>query len=530
MAEARQLPTILWLSGSIADVTLPRTLDTLKEGSIATVDLTHSGLASGPGAKKLYIRKACCDLWEHLSKRVNKVSHIMGCPGVGTSVEVYMYSMWQAKFQKERVLYVRGSRVDGFSLVFKDDPNTDDVRTGRVLNFTDDTGFLFSFIRSLLQEDRIDLLVLDGQLGDLIRRTFFLLKDFPRVRMLTCTSFQALGKVSDEDFDLLPVSDTFVMDSWSREEYAAALKAGALKLHPTVSSLDEIFYYAGGSVRHIQRSVNEVINVVNNKMLRVPDVGLLVGSSAVGDASQGAVNSLMAIYGGRSIVVSEYATMKMLDKVSDDTIAKMRKIFPANPSWQGWITELEVLTLLRGTDQIRFRNDAGEIEKWPCKNVDASSVIVYVDESDTCLKPTKSTIGYWFQPFKWDQGCFDAVYKVSEHAVRVIQITNGESHSCKLKYLISLLQAMDVHVVDFVFVCRSRNFNKFLVPNPPLRILSSHSVEAKVEFHQYNDLLNAIKEIRAAKKKKEKKVALPAAKITFRKVCYQKDDTDKPLD
>jgi hypothetical protein len=75
---------------------------------------------------------------------------------------------------------------------------------------------------------------------------------------------------------------------------------------------------------------------------------------------------------------------------------------------------------------------------------------------------------------------------------------------------------MDIHEVEYVYVCRSRDFDEFIVPDPSIR----PSVRTESE-----DLLNAMDVIRKKKESAKMESELPAAGINFRKVCYQKEGT-----
>lgn len=66
-------------------------------GEVITVDLSHTGLSKLP-VLKLYMREKCLDLLAALRKNKKQVFMVSGCPGVGKSVLIYSYAMWQASF------------------------------------------------------------------------------------------------------------------------------------------------------------------------------------------------------------------------------------------------------------------------------------------------------------------------------------------------------------------------------------------------------------------------------------------------
>ena len=151
------------------------------------------------------------------------------------------------------------------------------------------------------------------------------------------------------------------MDSWKKEEYDAAIVSGALVLDTPTLTADEMFYYAGGSIRMIQWSVERVIMNLIRKMKLSPDVGKLIGAWGVRDSSESVVNSLMAIYDNRSVVLSKFVAMKMLDSVSDDVVEKAKGALRYyHHPWQELVAELEVLHLAHKRHSMLFRNEIEE--------------------------------------------------------------------------------------------------------------------------------------------------------------------------
>ena len=84
--------------------------------TVVTINLAGSGLSEGPDIINLYLRAACMNLWNFLLAACTDVSIVVGCPGVGKSVEVYAYAMWQAKAVQKRVIYVH-THGDGYSII-----------------------------------------------------------------------------------------------------------------------------------------------------------------------------------------------------------------------------------------------------------------------------------------------------------------------------------------------------------------------------------------------------------------------------
>ena len=83
-----------------------------------------------------------------------------------------------------------------------------------------------------------------------------------------------------------PKFSKFMMDSWKKEEYDAAIATGALTLDSPTLTMDEMFFYAGGSIRMMQWPVEDVITFLTHKIRFVPDMRKLVGAEGFGDLSQ----------------------------------------------------------------------------------------------------------------------------------------------------------------------------------------------------------------------------------------------------
>ena len=209
-----------------------------ERADVVTVNLTGSGLSEGRDITSLYLREACMDLWNFLSVAETDVSAVMGSPGVGKSVEVFAYAMWQAKTAQKRVIYVH-THGRGYSIKSTSDDN---MTLGSADMFVEKPVFLFDFINSALKKQEVDIIVLDGQLQWLIKTVYAHLEQFPGVRLISCTSFQAFFKVSTEMMAHAPEFSQFVMDSWTLDEYHDAFDKGALVLaDSTLTDVDEMF-------------------------------------------------------------------------------------------------------------------------------------------------------------------------------------------------------------------------------------------------------------------------------------------------
>ena len=514
--------TIVW--GQNATLGPQDDLSKLKVNDTVAVNFTGSGLTDRSPILTLHVRAACVKLWKYLADAEKTVSFVTGPPGIGKSIDVYAYALWEAQAHHKRVLYIHGDNA-GYSIVLAR-AGPYNMRIGSAEGLENEPQFLLDYILTFLEQREIDIVVLDGRLSWLIKSVFAYLCKFPDVRLITCTSFQAISKLSTEDAEKSPEFSEFLMESWKKEEYDAAIVTGALVLNSPTLTVDEMFYYAGGSIRMIQWSVARVVTTLTIKVRSSPDMGKLIGAGGVGDSSQSAVNSLMAFYEDRTIVLSKFVAMKLLDSVSDDVVQKARAVLPYHPPWQGLVTEFHVLNLVRTRHSMLFRNDTGGTEEWPRLRPGKSLPLpTFFNASDSCL--TDVTLD-WLVPARFTQECFDAIYRVSPDAVRVIQITNANSHSCKLKYLIPYVEAMNAHIVEMVYVCRRSNFDTFKVPSPELK--PKGKARNNSEYHQYMDLKDTVTKIWQAKcTTNDNRSSYPDPAIIIRHVTYEQTDRDRPL-
>lgn len=468
-------------------VTLSKPVDwtNAKVGDVVEAPMAYCGLSeelSKKSALRLYVRQTCVDLFNFLRDSTGGVMKVVtGCPGVGKSVEVFSYAMWYGLTQNKRVLYIHSGNMT-ISLLFKYESHSDQARVSTIYkDFSKDSdALLVNLVRKVLQECTADLIVLDGDLASVIQMTY---RSMPRgknlnVTLITCTSFQAFGKISQEAYFELVEPERFQMDSWSEPEYKAAIENGAITL-PEGVTLEEIYFYAGGCVRLLQLPVQQIINFLTTKLLGVPNYDLLL-SGAVGTQSANAVNSLIAIFGKSSTILSQYVARSLADSLSDEFVEKARNAVADNPVWQGWVTELEFRKLIKGKTAITVRSETGN-ETWNWKR---HTIYTFYDASDEVFRIQDTG---WFWPQRWNQKCFDALYLVSAYELRVIQITDAVTHSCDLNSLIPYVQAMGVYVVDFVFVCREHNFEAFQLPAPKTKLINNALTTERQRVNQPSD-------------------------------------------
>lgn len=198
---------------------------------------------------------------------------------------------------------------------------------------------------------------------------------------------------------------------------------------------------------------------------KVDDFAALM-KGKVGSAAPGAVNTIMAKFGvgsGQSMLVSQYATRKVAKFATDDLIAFCRAALARNPSWQGWVTEMEVLHLFSTQKRTPLWYERKQVYHW-----NGGPDLIEEDVVDHTAVYSYDTYspGTWLFPDKWNEALFDGLQIVGdvERTVRVVQVTDATNHSFKLSHLNSYLDSLGSYKVDFVFVCRRKNVDSFALP------------------------------------------------------------------
>ena len=161
--------------------------------------------------------------------------------------------------------------------------------------------------------------------------------------------------------------------------------------------------------------------------------------------------------------------------------------------------------------KMSFRTDPHQLEKIEIWTSKETIVTPFMDVTDKALQSQR--VG-WYQPMMWNEKAYDALFRVSDHELRVVQITDkSDTRTFDLSAVIPLAKAMKVHVIDVVHVCRSKNFETL-------------KVKEKTKGKPRQALTKVLQEIYDAKmgtKKGRKKRGseLPEPNITFRTLCYQ---------
>jgi hypothetical protein len=113
-----------------------------------------------------------------------------------------------------------------------------------------------------------------------------------------------------------------------------------------------------------------------------------------------------------------------------------------NPSYQGWIFELEVI--------VTIKNFSDCSNEWVCGENGK-----YFNVFDASNIPAEIADNSWILPTTFNQGGFDLIYYRSAGVVEAIQVTRAERHVNKMHFLapfIEKLKSEDKCLVQFTVV------------------------------------------------------------------------------
>ena len=284
-------------------------------------------------SNKFYVRKACKDLWAFLDCNSGNIRSVVGPPGLGKSIAVFVYAVQKAI--NHRLIYIHGVD-DIIKVVYGQNGH---YKTSNEIS-KDNEKLLKNWLEYNVRST--DLIVVDGTDTSFIK---YLMRLCKHISLIICTSFQALD-LNSEQQTIFQVKE-FIMDSWALDEYKSALEAKVFSF--TEEELLERYYYSGGSIRYMFWTLEDVIYFLDKKIRGVDDYFKLLTNN-IGPSSDSAVNTLLSTKAVRGLpmtsLISEYVTKSLSANIRpldrQRFIGDAREMSPLNPSLQGWLTELDV--------------------------------------------------------------------------------------------------------------------------------------------------------------------------------------------
>ena len=89
-------------------------------------------------------------------------------------------------------------------------------------------------------------------------------------------------------------------------------------------------------------------------------------------------------------------------------------------------------------------------------------MIELINNENDIIK-NKNYTNIWLLLNIYNQECFDAICLLPNDTLRVIHITNNESHNYKLQNLIPFITILKVKYLDFVVICRQKNLQNYKI-------------------------------------------------------------------
>jgi hypothetical protein len=254
--------------------------------------------------------------------------------------------------------------------------------------------------------------------------------------LIASTSYR--GSFSSEE-SVMVNCEFHLMMSWTLRQYEEA----GPKLFPSLSldELHELYCYAGGSLRlMLYLNTNLVKSFLNEKIAKVVNPADLL-SGLAGMSSSHFVNALMQMHNdGVFFPVSDYARHRLVERNGLQFVTAAKMHLPSNPSYQGWIFELEFITCLQLAKKTS-RSLTLKFRSGPETSLTIDHLEWYSNAQEeplVCHERGNSI----FLPIKWNQGCFDAVYHWKEETkpcFAFISCTIAASHDCKLQFVADFL-------------------------------------------------------------------------------------------
>lgn len=326
--------------------------------------LAFSGMVDDqhPGFNDLFVRPWTQKTINYLNKQyldfqnldpnnpVMPMAEIFGASGAGKSSVVWGW-LTELEVRKRMWIHNDSSTEPKYTIVRM---ITTGVRVFKTVWSHKIVRTLNAVIRTI-EKVRPTIIVIDGTFNesgiDAIAAQIYQLRAFG----VHCTSSQ-----SDRMKTVRATRFTFgqneIIEGWTKDEYINAENtlAAANGVPPhTIDAIEEMYYYAGGSARYyfvfFQR-INDLIKLLDDMISNVPHTAdFFAGGMRSGEAH--VRNSIMTYRSTRSVrkpvFVSKYVIRELARDVNEEFIQAAANILPDNGSWQGWVTELDFLHVVR---------------------------------------------------------------------------------------------------------------------------------------------------------------------------------------
>jgi hypothetical protein len=382
----------------------------------------------------IYVRQESMKLWSKLEELEGSTHRliIQGSPGIGKSTE--LYGWLQFKRRSHRVIYLFDNKELGHEIWLCDD--------SKIAKYTFASNCPIKIVQhqltDLYKTFQPSIVVCDGYTKESNMLMFLCNYLYFQCAVVYCSSYKAAADIKSRTHEALirnnSSCDVANMDSWSLHEYYAAFDKGIFDNINSKQDLLARYYYGGGSIRLMLMNIDRIIVVIETALCRAPNAGQLM-SCLYGQGNDSITNSLFQSFGNHHQLLSEYVVKRVTNIVDQEFINNAKCILSYNPSFQGWIFELEVISMIRKKSILLTDSN----HPWNSH----TSLIDFTDNNDSNLlniQPNTLLI-----PREYNHGLFDIMLYVQPGLIRVANITMAKFHLFDLEMVIPYLERFKDH-------------------------------------------------------------------------------------
>lgn len=414
-------------------------------------ELNRSGLSNNQQLL-LYTRQESVDLWETLTTvEASEIKfnnfRLQGPPGVGKSTLLFGWMMFISQSQQKNVIWFHKSMTKINVVMVIDNVWRSGVFKGSCSDYVQELNCVFDIV--IFDAFREDLM---GLMTDAL--------DGNHKFVISCTSY-GNTRVNSELAAFYGFKSAYTLYSWEKDDYIAAIKCGIIiadvndRTQPYLDEygeltqecselLDHKFYFGGLSFRLMQMSLDTLIGLLKDWEDAIQDKSVLL-NGLQGHLTPATVHSLMGLRKGfsESCLVSQFVTKQLSKRVDLNFVTAARSVMPDNPSWQGWVFELEIL--------VNVRRSVGKEIIVQNNSIDANnSIKLTISGIKRFLKNDGVRVfenNKVYIPDLWCNPCFDFVHfrKGEENGephyyFTFFNVTKAAAHSFNFEHLSNFLQ------------------------------------------------------------------------------------------
>jgi hypothetical protein len=324
----------------------------------------------------------------------------------------------------------------------------------------------------------LDIIVLDGNFTSVLTNQVFLHVATERIFLVTCTSGQSPNPIPEIDSSFS--GNSYVV---TLEQHTQAYLALVINGYGPVPNLNEKYYYAGGSARFFWRfrDLRRLIGHLTRQMDSIANYHNFFVSLS-GEGSYLAIDSLKLIETVYLLSLVNSLFVRCLKRLIC-SLSTPQETYTTNPSWQGWVAELEVMCRVKQVHmngiswQLKIGETLPPLFSWKVNNLRKfAELIELMPASLDALSPNYAN-RILFIPTLWCNKGYDAIfvrYEINDAGevqpyVYIIQVTVDASHDYLLQYVSFFLQRLFPLdqtngflpvIVKYLLVTRFNNFTR----------------------------------------------------------------------